>query len=98
MAAAVGPNGLTQHNGHSTSRKTRRPPIRRSHPGPITRAGVVSLWARGLRAWRTPTPGFVGGPGVPTISLPGETPPRHRHAKRPPDWVEEGPLHPCHRD
>ena len=51
----VEPNGPTAHNDHTTSTRGRRLPIRRSHPGPIVRAGVVSLWAL-ERHWRKPTP------------------------------------------
>ena len=41
----------------SWSTKVRRLPIRRSDPGPITRAGVVSLWAPGAVSWETHPPG-----------------------------------------
>jgi hypothetical protein len=65
------------------STRGRRLPIRRSDPGPITRAGVVSLWARG-RTWREDPP--LGSrridPGVPTMSLAGEKPPRHPYTER----------------
>ena len=70
-------------------------PIGRSDPGPIARAGVVSLWAPGRPGGRL-TPGVeADDPGVPNVSLADEKPPRHRFAKRPLGWVEEGPLHPC---
>ena len=70
-------------------------PIGRSDPGPIARAGVVSLWAPGRPGGRL-TPGVeADDPGVPNVSLADEKPPRHRYAKRPLGWVEEGPLHPC---
>ena len=45
-----------RHNSPTTvARADPRLPIRRSHPGPIIRAGVVSLWAPG-RDWREPAP------------------------------------------
>ena len=70
-------------------------PIGRSDPGPIARAGVVSLWAPGRPGGRL-TPGVeADDPGVPEVSLADQKPPRHRYAKRPLGWVEEGPLHPC---
>jgi hypothetical protein len=45
-----------QHNAPTTvAGADPRLPIRRSHPGPIIRAGVVSLWALG-RTWREDPP------------------------------------------
>ena len=78
------------------STRGRTLPIGRSDPGPIVRAGVVSLWAHGAAlAGDSPLGSGRTDPGVPPISLAGEEPPRHRCAKRPLGWVEEGPLHPC---
>jgi hypothetical protein len=79
-----------------SSTRGRRLPIRRSDPGPITRAGVVSLWARGRRAWRKPTPGFVGGPRrADSQSARREPAPPLLHEAAPRLRSDEGPLHPC---
>jgi hypothetical protein len=66
VAVAIGPTGPKGYNDHTTSTRGRRLPIRRSDPGPITRAGVVSLWAlrrplAGASPW-----GRADDPDVPT--------------------------------
>jgi hypothetical protein len=69
--------------------KTKRP--RPDYPGRGRLA--VGTWAAGVA--ERPPRGSLGDPGVPTISLAGEKPPRHRYAKRPSFDSRKGPLHPC---